>query len=381
MNLNRFLLLLFMSFLAARTFAADEAKPAKDEFKEQALPVRALMLYGLAPKALDSFLEFVRNDLPREGVTHLIFQIDYHYQYQSQPELIQEPAYSEAQIKSLVVACKEAKVKLVPLLNCLGHQSWAGETHKLLTTYPEFDETEGLYPNNKDIYCRSYCPNHPGVHKVVFNLLGEIATVFEAEALHVGMDEVFLIGEDTCKRCQGMDKAELFAQEVRTLRDFLASKKVKLWLWGDRFLDGKTTGLGKWEASLNQTHRAIDLVPKDIVVCDWHYNFAPPTAAYFAMKGFEVVSCSFNKPDVAVTQVEDMIRGRTANRKNKIGPRLLGVMATNWGNSARFVESYRTARTSGNKPDQPTVENFIRMCERAREGEKTEGGGRKTEEK
>src|SRR5258707_12078441 len=63
-------------------------------------------------------------------------------------------------------------------------------------------------------------------------------------------------------------------------------------LWGDRLLDGKLTGLGEWEASRNDTHAAVDLIPKDVVICDWHYARADQTAVYFAMKGLDVVSCS-----------------------------------------------------------------------------------------
>ena len=364
MKLRRLLLLLLLPLLS---LAAEEPTKSADTFKPAELPVRALMLYGLPPAALEKFLTFVREDLPREGVNTLIFQIDYHYHYKSRPELISEPAYTEAQIKSLVAACREAGVKIVPLLNCLGHQSWAKTTHKLLTVYPEFDETPGLYPDNKDIYCRSYCPNHPGVHKVMFDLLGEVAAAFETDAIHVGMDEVFLLGEDACKRCQGLDKAELFAQEVRRLRDFLATKNAKLWIWGDRFLDGRATGLGKWEGSYNHTHRAIDLVPKDIVICDWHYNAAVPTPSYFALKGFEVISCSWNKPEVATGHVDEMIRVRAANRENKqLAPRMLGVMSTNWGKSGTFVDSYRAAKASGAKADSPAVENFIRLFEYVR---------------
>jgi hypothetical protein len=29
------------------------------------------------------------------------------------------------------------------------------------------------------------------------------------------------------------------------------SARRQLWLWGDRLLDGKLTGLGEWEASRN----------------------------------------------------------------------------------------------------------------------------------
>jgi len=344
-----------------------EKSTTADAFQPHVLPVRALMLNGLTPASLGAMLEFVRDDLPREAVNTLIFQIDYNYQFKTHPELIADHAFSEAQIKSLVRTCREAGVKLIPLLNCLGHQSWAKANHKLLTVYPDFDETPGLYPGNKDIYCRSYCPNHPDVHRVIFDLLGELATVFETDAIHVGMDEVFLIGEATCPRCRGADKAGLFAQEVRTLRDFLATKHVRLWLWGDRFLDGHTTGFGEWEASMNNTHRAVDLVPKDIVICDWHYDAPLPTPTYFAQKGFEVVICSWNKPAVGVAETEDLLRARSANQANKLGPRLLGVMVTNWGKSDSFVEAYRAAKEGTPKPDFPVVDNFLQTFARARE--------------
>ena len=361
-------LLLSLALLASTVNGATTTPNARDAFNPNELPVRAAMFLALPPSSLDQFLEFVSHELPQEGVNTLIFQIDYNYAYKSRPEMAAKGAYTEPQIKSLVRACRAAGIKLIPLLNCLGHQSWAGTTHQLLTVHPEFDETPGLYPNNKDIYCRSYCPNHPGVHAVIFDLLGEIQEVFETDAIHVGMDEVFLIGEDGCPRCQGRDKAELFAQEVGTLRDFLATKKTRLWLWGDRLIDGRTTGLGKWEGSYNNTHRAVDLVPKDVVICDWHYDSAAPTPAYFALKGLEVVICSYNKPDVGAAEVDDLFRIRNANRINpQLASRLLGVMATNWGKSEKFAESYRAAKASGGPADMPSVENFRRVFERVRQ--------------
>jgi hypothetical protein len=352
---------LFMSVGRSET-----AAPAPKSISTE-LPVRALMLYGLPPSGLETFLDFVRHDLPREGVNHLIFQIDYGYEYKTHPELVAKDAYTRVQIKSLVAACREAGIKLIPLVNCLGHQSWAKTTHQLLTVYPEFDETAGLYPENKGLYCRSYCPNHPDVHRVIFDLLGEITDVFETNAVHVGMDEVFLLGEATCPRCRGKDKAELFAQEVRTLRDFLATKKARLWLWGDRFIDGDVTGLGEWEGSKNQTSRAIDLVPKDIVICDWHYDSAPPTPGYFAVKGFEVVICSYNRPHVAVEEAEQIFNLRQTNRDNAMGPRLLGVMSTNWGKSAEFATSVRQMKSSGVTEEKSPAANFLRLFEKVRQ--------------
>jgi len=358
---------LFFFFVSLVSAVRSETTTAAPKTMSAQLPVRALMLYGLPPSGLETFLDFVRHDLPREGVNHLIFQVDYGYEYKTHPELVAKNAYTRAQIKSLVTACREAGIKLIPLVNCLGHQSWAQTTHQLLTVYPDFDETAGLYPENKGIYCRSYCPNHPDVHRVIFDLLGEIVEVFETDSVHVGMDEVFLIGEATCPRCSGKDKAELFAQEVRTLRDFLATKKARLWLWGDRFLDGDVTGLGEWEGSRNHTSRAIDLVPKDIVICDWHYDSAPPTPGYFAVKGFEVIICSYNKPHVAIEEAGQIFHLRQANADNAMGPRLLGVMSTNWGKSGEFVASVRQIQKTGVSEEKSPAANFLHLFEKVRQ--------------
>ena len=65
----------------------------------------------------------------------------------------------------------------------------------------------------------------------------------ETVAFHAGLDEVFYIGEDQCPRCSGRDKAELFAGEVTKIRNHLALQDRELWIWGDRLIDGKITGM------------------------------------------------------------------------------------------------------------------------------------------
>src|SRR5260370_1264356 len=83
------------------------------------------------------------------------------------------------------------------------------------------------------IYCRSWCPLHPKVNEIVFPLLDEIIDAFQADAFHVGMDEVFLIGSDDCPRCKGKDPAELFAKAVNDLHDHLVrGKKLTMLMWG-----------------------------------------------------------------------------------------------------------------------------------------------------
>jgi hypothetical protein len=315
----------------AFAIAAGAASPAP--------PVRGLHLMAPGAEDLPLALRFIKEALPKEGVNTLVLEIGYNFQFTKRPEMANPNGLSAENLRQLAEACKSVNVRLIPLINLLGHQSWARSTGTLLRVHPEFDETPGKYPQNEGIYCRSYCPLHPQVHDVVFDVIDEIADAAGADAVHIGMDEVFLLGEDDCERCKGKDKAELFAQEVRTLHDHLAAKGRAMWMWGDRFLDGETTGIGKWEASVLKTHRAIPMVPKDVVICDWHYDRALPTTEHFAIEGFGVLACPWRKADVALAQLEAVRRVRSHATK-AIAERTQGMLQTTWSGMTPFARAY-----------------------------------------
>jgi len=309
-------------------------------------PIRGLHI--AAPKAdeIPLAVRFIQEALPREGVNVLVLEFNYRYQFTKRPEVAEPDALSRDDVKQLVGACRRAGVRLIPQINLLGHQSWAKNTAALLRAHPEFDETPGKYPGNEGIYCRSYCPLHPQVHDVVFDLIDELADACEADAFHVGMDEVFLIGEDDCPRCRGKDKAELFAAEAVILRDHLARTNRNMWMWGDRLLDAETTGIGKWEASANKTHAALRLIPKDIMICDWHYERALPTTEHFAVEGFPVLASAWRRPEVALAQLQS-IRAVRAHATDAIAARMQGVLQTTWSAFGAFAKAYY-GETAGN---------------------------------
>jgi len=313
---------------------------------DSSLPIRGFCIAAPAPDGIEDFVAFINDELVPAGINTLVLRIDYRYEFTSHPELRAEGALSKADVTKLLETCRAADIRLIPQINLLGHQSWAEKIGKLLEVYPELDETPWVelpktheWPNPDGLYCKSYCPLHPDVHGVVFALVDEILDVFEADAFHAGMDEVFYLAEERCPRCSGADPAELFAGEVRRIRDHLAQRDAELWIWGDRLLDGRTTGLGMWEASMNNTHRAIDLIPKDVVICDWHYERPDPTAVLFAMKGFSVMSCSWNRAEVATAQIDNMRRLRREST-SEMRQRFAGVMHTVWSPAADFLDQF-----------------------------------------
>lgn len=310
------------------------------------MPVRGLCMSAPNAAHVDEFVLFVEDALASRHLNTLILRVDYNYQYESHPELRDSFALSKYDVKKIVDVCRKNQIRLIPQINLLGHQSWASEPTNLLKAYPEFDETPWIkfpqkyvWPNPDNLYCKSYCPLHPKVHEVIFALIDELCDAFETDAFHAGMDEVFYLGESKCPRCAGRDKAELFANEVRLIHDHLVIKNRTLWIWGDRLLDGKTTGMGEWDASFNNTYRAIDLIPKDIMICDWHYDRAEQSAVYFSMKGFKVVSCPYKNSDIGVQQVDDMIKFRNSSTKAMKG-RFQGIIQTDWSDAESFIDGY-----------------------------------------
>lgn len=318
-------------------------------------PVKGFCIAAPSPEKLDDFVGFIDKTLAPNGINTLILRVDFNYEFKSRPELRGDNPLTREEVKKLVDICKRHNIELIPQINLLGHQSWADEVGKLLEVYPQFDETPGVkipekyeWPNPDGLYCKSYCPLHPEVHNVVFDLVDEIMEVFEAKSFHAGMDEVFYIAHPDCPRCKGMDPAALFAGEVTKISNHLQQKGARLWIWGDRLIDGNTSGMGMWEASMNNTARAIDMIPKSVVICDWHYERADPTPAYFAMKGFDVITCPWNRPEVTEKQVK-MLYGLQQNATPEMKNHYLGMMQTVWSPADQFLQEYNSKEAPGER--------------------------------
>ncbi len=308
--------------------------------------VRGFSIAAPMPDGVERFVGFIETELAPRGINTLILRVDYRYEFEQHPKLRDEQPLTAQHAARIAEVCREHGIRVVPQINLLGHQSWHTELGRLLTVYPQFDETPDIalpetyeWPNPDGLYCKSYCPLHPDLHAIVFALVDEIMEAFGADAFHAGMDEVFYIADDDCPRCQGQDPAQLYADEVTRIRDHLAQQDRELWIWGDRLIDGEVTGIGLWEGSTNGTHPAIDLIPRDVVICDWHYDRAEPTAALFAMKGLRVITCSWNKPEVARAQVA-AFRQFQQDANPVLAQRYLGLMHTVWTSAERFLDAF-----------------------------------------
>ncbi len=259
------------------------------------------------------------------GINAIIIEVNYSFDFKSVSELA-GGGITAGEARKLAAACREQHVRLIPGFNCLGHQSWKQTTFALLAKHPELDETPGQYPDNKEIYCRSWCPRHPKIGQIVFPLLDELTDAFESDAIHVGMDEVFIVSSEFCPRCKGTDPAGSYAKAVNDIHEHVVDKrKLTMMMWGDRLLDGKAMKYGEWEASDNATFPAIDKIPNDIVICDWHYEKRReyPSVPLFVKKGFRVWPSSWKSETNALALRE--------YAKTIASDKMVGQLFTTWG--------------------------------------------------
>lgn len=273
--------------------------------------------------------------LARMGINTIILEVDYHFAFKSHPELSQGPdPITRHGARRFAALCRRNGIRIIPEFECLGHQSWADKTFPLLSKYPQLGITPGLYPGNDEIYCREWNPLDPRVNKMVFQLMDELIDAFNAPAFHVGMDEIFLLGADTSPSTRGKNRAALFAKTVNEIHHHLVDQDgVEMLMWGDRLIDGQKYDYGEWESSLNGTFGAIDRIPKDIIICDWHYEKRDngyPSINLFLKKGFRVLSSTWRN----VTATDEFI----SYSMKQDNPRFLGNIFTFWSHPKNLTK-------------------------------------------
>jgi hypothetical protein len=114
----------------------------------------------------------------------------------------------------------------------------------------------------------------------------------------------------------------------------------------------------------NGTQDALRMVPRDIVICDWHYERVLPSVTYFAVEGFPVVACPWRKPNVALGQLA-MVRDTRAHATNAIGNRMQGVLQTTWVRVGAFAKAY-FGEQAGSAEAQGAVQTFRAVFEELR---------------
>jgi hypothetical protein len=174
---------------------------------------------------------------------------------------------------------------------------------------------------------------NPRVYQIVYALVDEIVDAFGADTLHVGMDEVFLIGHEASPSTKGKDPAEVYAKAVNDMYAHVVKKRgLQMIMWGDRLIDAERYDYGEWEASKNNTWPAIYMIPKDVIIADWHYEARDsyPSLSLFLDKGFRVLPTSYKEVEASRRLIE-----QSQALKH---PGILGHLFTSWSKPDKLAE-------------------------------------------
>lgn len=254
------------------------------------------------------------------GMNFLFLYVNEAVRYRSHPEVSAPWAMAPEDLRRVVDYARERSLEVVPVLSLLSHATF------MLNAHPEFSEG----------HSSRYCPQAPGIYPFVFDLMEELAGIFNSKYFHIGHDEILSDYNPynrksvfACQRCRAQAAPKLFAEEVCKLHSFLAAKNIRTFMWADAFLDptefrdASFAQSGCYGGAPDHFERAINAIPRDIIMCDWHYEPAReyPTIRYLQEKGFETLGCPWHEVNSYL-----FTRYAVENRMS----RFKGMMATAW---------------------------------------------------
>lgn len=226
----------------------------------------------------------------------------------------------QSEIKELIAYCEERNIEIIPEVPCTSHCDY------LLTRHPELAERcEDPYPD-------TFCPSNPASYELLFDVFDEVIEVFNPKCINIGHDEYYSI--NVCDRCRKriIDNADLLAEDINKIHDYLASKNVKTMLWCDKLMNVEG-GVGHggalsyvyfaWDVNqpllniIRPTWEARNKIPKDIICMNWYMSFGEKYDE--EIREFPVVFGNFwGQYDFR-------------NFKKRVGNNTLGGMCSNWG--------------------------------------------------
>jgi hypothetical protein len=251
-------------------------------------PVRAFQ-WDLARQV--ERLDFLLKWLPRYadwGYEELYLHLEDAVEFPRLPGVARRDAYSQKQFARLVDAATRAGIRVVPIVNLLGHTQYLIKTPEL-RDLNELRAADGLPLEHGQI-----CPLHPRTLEVAEKLLRDIAPFCTAGLVHTGLDESFHIGK--CPRCREeiaqIGLAAHFAGHVSRLHALTTRLGLRMALWADMFY---------------YIPEAVAQLPRDVIACEWYYypftrrprvelfNFAEADlAAQFKQHGIAFYGCPMN---------------------------------------------------------------------------------------
>jgi len=241
--------------------------------------------------SLSFYLQLIEKVLVPMKINTIVLECEYG-EWKSQPNLKNDWTMTQEEIKTIVKTAKENFIDVYPLIQSFGHAEWA------------FQRKNNLDIAEDPQHPYAFCPSNPRTYSFLFSIYEEAINLFEKPAIfHIGADEVEMIGRfpnPNCPNgCGSKDIVSLYVEHIKKIYDFLSQKGCKVMIWGDEMLAPGEAGDATHAQTKQEAEAKRKLLPKDIIIADWHYNPFDnyPSIGIFKQAGFNnVIACTWYRP-------------------------------------------------------------------------------------
>lgn len=219
-----------------------------------------------------------------------------------------ENGMTVAQFTEFVQLCEDNFIEVIPLFQTLGHCGW------LFKDGNNIDMAEDVNTPY------AYNVSHPDTYPLMTAILDEIFAICKPRFLHIGHDEVTMIGQYPARPEHieiGIKK--LVFDDIMFYHDYAKKHDAQIMIWHDMFVTPKESGTANGGAP-KFTAELRKQFPKDIIFATWRYDgTAYPEFKLLQDEGFSVIGCPWYRPGNPEL---------VASEIHKYGA--LGTMITTW---------------------------------------------------
>ena len=259
------------------------------------------MEYERHPEINIAWRKFCREALNFPGGPQGLQASEEYWKDSTHVELAGGGLLTKAEVKRIVEHASSLGMEVIPEIQALSHAYYLTLAHRGIAERP--------YERWPD----TYCPLNEESYKLYFDVADEIYETIGFDKVSIGHDEVRVLAQ--CPRCQGKSGHELLAYEINLLHQFYSAKGVEIWMWGEmlqNFLtfQGNRAGEGtnkmdrfgrRW--FLPETYKAVDQIPRDIVMIDWQYASSPQSEKDFLERGIRQIYGNFRGSTIVDWQI------------------------------------------------------------------------------
>ena len=194
------------------------------------------------------------------GYNTVILYLEDRIKTPSYPFSEDAESYSTRQIAEMVAYAGKLSLELIPVVSNLGHTERFLRHEALRPLAERRGGIAGRFSPAGDTHYNEVCPSLKETYAFFDRYITEVASLFPSKYFHVGLDEFWDLG--FCELCrpivQSKGLSALFSAHIRHTHALLTSLGKTMMMWDDMF---------------EECPESLNELPRDIVLCAWHYDY------------------------------------------------------------------------------------------------------------